>query len=420
MIRGLSLRARVTVLYMLMGFILSLLFACAAAFIVEDYERILVREILNTHAQDWAVRIEHDPGAELPRTEGLSVYVRHHGRSPEEKSDIPAYLSALPVGIHQAEDGSAAHDGSAVHIGVFDTIAGRLYFEIDLQHIEMREYQFFLMLVAIVVFGTLISALLGWLLSANVVRPIRRLADAVEALPSRPVLTELGRGAQPDELGRLSMAIDDYQSRLVSAEQVEQAFFADASHELRTPIAVIRGASELLLDDSAQAANLRPRLFRLDRGIRDISELLDALFILARQRPAEIAHVALVEWLGACLAGADSIRNSMVRFIVKGDEEVMSLAASDAELIVRCLVRRLIPPEARGLLEATVSARTMVFRFSESDSAPAPARPALSRFSDRRLGLTVMGRLAQKNGWAIDDARIEEGQVSIRLAPPNR
>ena len=110
----------------------------------------------------------------------------------------------------------------------------------------------------------------------------------------------------------------------------------------------------------------------------------------------------------------------MVRFIVRGDEEVMSLAASDAELIVRCLVRRLIPPEARGLLEATVSARTMVFRFSESDSAPAPARPPLSRFSDRRLGLTVMGRLAQKNGWAIDDARIEEGQVSIRLAPPNR
>lgn len=411
MTRRLPLRTRVTLLYTLMGLVLSIVFAWAVGFIADDYEDLLVEGILADQVRDYAARLQQVPVTDLPQTTRLRAYLRQ----PDGTGDVPAALATLSPGIHESE--LESEDG--IYMAVSDTPSGRMYLTMNLQDIEELEELLNLSLVSVVVFGTLISAWLGWLLSGRVILPIRRLADAVENLPTHPVQTSLARDMPRDELGRLGAAIDDYQARLVSAEEAERAFFADASHELRTPISVVRGATELLLEDSEESPAMRPRLLRLDRGVRELSELLDALLRLARRRTGETEEVVLKAWLRKCLAGTASIKDGRVRLVVHGDGGTCLLPASDAELIVRGVIRRLLPPELPGLLEIAVSKEAIEFRFVGEERTHVLVPGLQPRQSDRRLGLTLVGRLAEQLDWDIDDSRAQAGHVVIRWPRPD-
>ncbi len=410
MARTLPLRTRVTLLYTLMGLVLSVLFAGAVVVIAEDYEHVLVREILVSQAQDYAARLERDPATVLPRSTRLSAYLRRTDGS----GSIPAVLARLPPGIHEAD--SEKEEG--IHRAVFDTVSGRLYVTINLKDIEQLERYLNAILVAVVLLGTLVSAGLGWLLSTAVIRPVRRLADAVQGLPTRPLQTALGRDMPRDELGRLGTAIDEYQSRLLAAEESQRLFFADASHELRTPISVVRGAAELLLEDSQADPGMRSRVARLNRGIRELSELLDALLRVARARPAASIPVALHEWLRKCLAGTESIRDGKVQLTVEAPDEPCELPAGDAELVVLGVARRLLSPARSGRLDVAASCTSIDFRYAPHDGASATRGGLQPRPSDQGLGLTLIGKLAEQLDWVIDESEAESGHVVIRFSQP--
>lgn len=414
--KPLPLRTRVTLLYTLMGFVLSVLFASATVFISEEYERVLVEVILSSQVEDYSARLTRQPDLDLPQTSRLSAYLRRRDGSGE----VPVELASQPPGIRELHD-----DRDGVHLAVSDTAAGRLFFTIDLHDVEELERYLTFILLTVVVLGTLASAWLGWLMSGGVIRPVRRLADAVSSLPTQPVATQLGRGLPADELGRLGTAIDDYQARLVSAEETERAFFADASHELRTPISVVRGATELLLEDSDELPALRPRLQRLDRGIRELSELIDALLRLARRRTSAPERVALREWMMAVLANTDSIKNGRVRLVVDkrvgeehegliSDDDCL-LPVAEAELVLRGIARRLLPPDVTGHLTVAGSRHAIELQFHSSDTQQEVVENFRPRPSDRRLGLTLVGRLAEQLGWRIDDAQTESGRVVIQF-----
>lgn len=408
MLEALPLRIRVTLLYILLGLVMSLLFAATVTFIAEDYEHVLVDEIMHSQAEDYAARLRDEPDTMLPRSSRLSGYIRRKDGS----GDVPDALAALPPGIHESE----RDDEEGLHMAVFDTQVGRLYFTLDLQDIERLELHMDWILIAVVVLGTLVSAWLGWLLSGSVVRPVRRLADAVDGLSTSPTRTALAADLPRDELGRLGQAIDDYQARLVAAEDAERAFFADASHELRTPIAVVRGATELLLEDSVDVPAWQPRLQRLDRGMRQLSELLDALLGVARRRVGASETVNLRDWIAHCLGTFDAIRDGSLHLAIDGDPGACRLPTREAELVLLGIVRRLLPPETRGTLRVELGHAVISLQCADTDTAVATtAMPATITTSDRGLGMTLIGRLAAQIGWTIDE---DAGQRRVRIGLP--
>ena len=111
---------------------------------------------------------------------------------------MPPRYAAFPLGVHE----DAAEE--RVHVGVFDTSAGRLYFSIDLGDIEALERLLGWALAAVVVLGTFLSGFLGWLFAGAALVPVTRLARAVDALPVAPQATHLGERVSDDELGRLA------------------------------------------------------------------------------------------------------------------------------------------------------------------------------------------------------------------------
>jgi two-component system OmpR family sensor kinase len=87
-----------------------------------------------------------------------------------------------------------------------------------------------------------------------------------------------------DELARLSRTLDAMLGRLAVAFERERAFVDDASHELRTPITVLRGELELALSDLDDRGGVEQSLHAALGEAQRLSHLAEDLLVLARER----------------------------------------------------------------------------------------------------------------------------------------
>ena len=381
-----SLRRRFALLATLLGFLLSALSAAAIAFVAEDYEYVIATEILQGQAEDYGLRIANGLPASLPRTQRLSGYTI-------DARNLPAGYASFPLGVH--EDPSR-HD---IHVGVFDTAAGRLVFTVDLGDIEAMERHLRMFVAAMITLGTLLAGWLGWLFSGIALKPARALAEGVEALPAEPRATRLAEGVSDDELGRLARAIDAYQARLLDADAREQAFLADASHELRTPLTVIQGVTDVLLDDPPDRHADVVRLQRLERGVREMRQLLEAMLSAARRTPLQAEAVAaqalLAEAAGIALAGKPGIAAIIA---ASGD---LQLPRREALLLVSGLARRLVQPHVAGELHLRLEPDRLVLQVIDAGSDASTTTSIRAAKADVGTGSALLDRLAVRLGWRV-------------------
>lgn len=388
------LRRRFTLLATLLGFLLSALSAATIAFVAEDYEYVIATEMLRGQAEDYGLRLANGLPAQLPRTQRLSGY-------RADAADTPAAYAAFPLGVHE----DPAHEDT--HVGVFDTSAGRLVFTVNLSDIETLEHHLHAFVAGMIVVGTLVSGLMGWLLSGIALKPLRALAENVDDLPIEPRRTHLAEGASNDELGRLAGAIDAYQARLTDADVREQAFFADASHELRTPLTVIQGVTDVLLDDPSGSPSDAARLQRLERGVRDMRHLLEAMLSAARRTPLQAeaidAPAFLAEAVDIALAGKPRIHATVD---ARGE---LHAPRREALLLVAGLSRRLAQAHASGEMQLRLRADRLELEFLATSELQ-PTASATAR-ADAGTGSALLDRLATRLGWRV--AFASPAQVSI-------
>jgi two-component system sensor histidine kinase BaeS len=124
--------------------------------------------------------------------------------------------------------------------------------------------------------GAALAALCSLILARWIAGPVRRVAEATRSL---------AQGMSPDpvplagsaELAMLAQTFNDMASQLNKAREAERNFLLSVSHELKTPLAAIRGYAEGLEDgvftgDEA-AATIREEARRLERLVRDLLDL---------------------------------------------------------------------------------------------------------------------------------------------------
>jgi two-component system OmpR family sensor kinase len=128
----------------------------------------------------------------------------------------------------------------------------------------------------------LFASLAGYGVASAALRPVdamRRKADEItEADPGG----RLPVGAADDEIARLGVTLNGMLARLEQAMERERAFVADASHELRTPLAILKTEIELALRGDRPPAELRQALQSAAVETDRLSELADALLVIAR------------------------------------------------------------------------------------------------------------------------------------------
>jgi len=124
-----------------------------------------------------------------------------------------------------------------------------------------------------------ISLAAGWLITNRALRPFKDIARAAEQISSENLNTKIVTKYGEAEVQALVKSFNSMIDRLDRSFQQMRRFNADAAHELRTPLSILRGETELLLkspnftDEEIKAA-LRSNLEELDRLTRIVNDLL--------------------------------------------------------------------------------------------------------------------------------------------------
>ncbi|MCW5825524.1 MAG: HAMP domain-containing histidine kinase [Gemmatimonadaceae bacterium] len=127
-----------------------------------------------------------------------------------------------------------------------------------------------------------LSALVSWLLAGSALRPVDRLIYDLEAIQDgRSLHRRLHVDADGNEIDRLAMTLNAMMARLEGSFAALRRFTADASHELKTPLTVLRADIERAMQ-SPHAEDQLPALEEALAETRRMADLVDSLLTLAR------------------------------------------------------------------------------------------------------------------------------------------
>ncbi|MBE6677503.1 MAG: HAMP domain-containing histidine kinase [Ruminococcaceae bacterium] len=132
-------------------------------------------------------------------------------------------------------------------------------------------------------FVILLAAVLSYFVSKHTFKPVAKITEAAATIAASNDLSQrLNMGEGKDELSTLASTFDGMLDTIERNFEKEKQFTADASHELRTPVAVIMAQSEFALDPKATKEDRTEALNSINRQSKKMNKLLSELLNLAR------------------------------------------------------------------------------------------------------------------------------------------
>jgi two-component system OmpR family sensor kinase len=128
----------------------------------------------------------------------------------------------------------------------------------------------------------LLSSLAGYGVAAAALAPVEEMRRKADEITESKHGELLPVGRADDEIARLGATLNGMLARLERAFERERAFVADASHELRTPIAVLKTEIELALRGERTREELVDALRSAGEETERLAELAEALLVIAR------------------------------------------------------------------------------------------------------------------------------------------
>jgi heavy metal sensor kinase len=133
-----------------------------------------------------------------------------------------------------------------------------------------------------------VAALAGWFLTRQALRPVAASIRSAQQLNPNDLSVRLPRTGAEDELDLLAATINDLLERLNRYHEQIIRFTADASHELRGPLAAMRAAVEVALQQPRSADAYREALESLGEQCQHLTDLVNKLLLLARADAGQI------------------------------------------------------------------------------------------------------------------------------------
>jgi len=147
----------------------------------------------------------------------------------------------------------------------------------------------------------LLTSLVAYLVAAAALRPVERMRRRAETISERRLSERMPLPSARDELARLAHTLNEMLARIEAGVATERRFVADASHELRSPLSLLRAEVELALEQPNDAATLREALRSIGEEADRLSNLAETLLLLARldegRLPLRQEHLAVEDLL---------------------------------------------------------------------------------------------------------------------------
>ena len=128
----------------------------------------------------------------------------------------------------------------------------------------------------------------GWWITRRALAPVRTLTEAVERIHDRNLREPLPRTHSGDELDRLTEVFNAMTARLDDSFQRIREFTLHASHELKTPLTVIRGELETALSEENFTPVQKERLLSQIDEIERLAKIVDGLTLLTKADAGQV------------------------------------------------------------------------------------------------------------------------------------
>lgn len=137
--------------------------------------------------------------------------------------------------------------------------------------------------------AVILGLLGGWWLTRRALSPMEKLTDAIKKIHEHNLREPLSRTRNGDELDQLTGGFNDTLARLDGSFNRIREFTLHASHELKTPLTVLRGETETALREELLSPAERERAASQLEELRRLTHIVDGLTLLAKADGGQIA-----------------------------------------------------------------------------------------------------------------------------------
>ena len=208
---------------------------------------------------------------------------------------------------------------------------------------ENRQLALNLLLVALIILPVFMALAAGgsYWIAKRAFRPLDNItATAASINEAQDLSRRIGLPPGRDEFSLLGTTFDQLFQRLEKSFESEKQFTADASHELRTPVSIIKGACEYAEKYDETPEERQETITMIRRQAERISLLIEQLLSMTRlEQGTELAHLECINLNKLICSQCEEIPHDSQRLLLEIPENIM--VAADTALLSR-LVRNLV------------------------------------------------------------------------------
>jgi len=401
--------------------LVAILSVFAARFVVGD---ILIKRALQEEASHFWQLYQQDANIHRPNTYNLRGYLG-------QLDQLPEYLANLQPGFHELK---TSEDALSI-VYITDNFDKQLYLVFDNRQVGNLALLFGMLPLTVILIVIYLSSWIAYRFSSRAVSPVIKLARELETLDpaSEEFSVKLKESLSNNsnrEVTTLSAALYGLSERIASFLERERNFTRDASHELRSPITVIKMASELLLNDGSLNEKGRKQAERIKRNAEDMEELIQTLLLLARESDNVLSAdpVNVNDIVSEEIERADNLLQDKHVKINFQPKNQLAVIASDKVLSVMIgnIIRNAFSYTDEGQVAITIKGTSLIIEDSgigiPDNEMPDLFRPFQRGKHKQRggygVGLTIVKMLSDRFNWPINiESQINQG-TRVTIAFP--
>ncbi|MFQ5702450.1 MAG: sensor histidine kinase [Gemmatimonadales bacterium] len=308
----------------------------------------------------------------------------------------------------------------------------------------LRPQGLLIVMLLIAPFVILASVGIAYVLAGRTLQPVDKIVDEVEAITDgRSLHRRLVTPVDRDELSRLTTTLNEMLARLERSFVALRRFTADASHELKTPLTVLRSGIERSITHPQMNPDVLEVLDETLGEVNRMTELVDSLLTLARadegRAPLHLEPVDLREVLAEIAETGGMLGEQAqvdVTVEVPAESEVISVDRSRFRQLLMNLLTNAIKytgPGGRVWVRSTRENGTIVVKVKDTGVGIAsgelphifdrfwradPARSRAGQRSGAGLGLAISKWIAEAHGGSIQaQSRVGRGTTMTVTLP---
>ncbi|MCW8870717.1 MAG: HAMP domain-containing histidine kinase [Proteobacteria bacterium] len=281
-----SIKSRIIIAFLAFSTLLTILFALASLSIRQNLQTELIEQTIQQDLDGYMSKLAANPQDVLGQP--LSSNVQGVITTPDNfHADLPLAYRDLEDGTHILTEGDKTY---IVAVNKQTKVEGQPvwgYIKYDISHMKQNNRILWVIFGGMLVVFLILAYLLAIYVSKKALKPLSKLAAKIEHLSADTHIEPLAPYFTEDEVGKIAHALDNYAQSLTDYVIRDKEFNADVSHELRTPLAVITSTVELIKSNPNITDKELNRINRIERAVKQSSELTETLLLLAREERKE-------------------------------------------------------------------------------------------------------------------------------------